>query len=187
MSGKSKEKFNKSDTIFKLQAYASMLFNDMVKKRTKDAVELMDGDILSRTDAGQIQYGQRNSNKSVTLLNLDNRTDFFFTPTSQGTELEYDPKTMHLTCPVPGFNTALANKNTEAGKREAAFLARHHIQKKNMKVFKERKVFGLRRPIRVKPSNTRSQYNTDDLMIDFTLPSGSYASIVFDKLIEILQ
>lgn len=94
---------------------------------------------------------------------------------------------MSVTSPVPGFNTAIANNKTEAGKREQTFLDRHHLEKKTMKVFKERKVYGLRRPIRVTPTNTKSQYNGDDLLIDFTLPSGSYASIVFDKLTEILE
>ncbi len=190
MAGKSKEKFNKSDTIFKLQAYSSMIFNEWVKKRTSQSeawMTLMEGDLLSRTDAGQVQYGQWNTDNTVTLADLWNRTDFFFTPELWSKKIPYDAKLMSITCPVPGFNTAIASKGTDAGKREQAFLDRHHLEKKTMKVFKEQKVYGLRRSIRVKPTNTKSQYNGDDLLIDFTLPSGSYASIVFDKLTEILE
>lgn len=136
----------------------------------------------------KMQYGRYNQkDATVTILIMNNRNDFFFVPQASDEHIPYDAKTMSISAPVPGFNTALADKATEAGKLESAFLAKHHLDGKRMKKFKEWKVFGLRRAIHVLPTNTKIQYKGDDLMIDFTLPSGSYASIVFDKLTEILE
>jgi tRNA(Glu) U13 pseudouridine synthase TruD len=52
-----------------------------------------------------------------------------------------------------------------------------------MKVYKDKKVFWLRRALRVMPTDTSVRYQKEDLLIDFTLPAWSYASIIFDKLI----
>jgi len=48
-------------------------------------------------------------------------------------------------------------------------------------------VYGLRRALRVYPTKTKVKYQEDDLLVDFTLPAGSYASIVFDSLGEKLE
>jgi len=46
MNRVSKEKFEKKETVFKLQAYASSVFNEIVEKRAKNK-KILDGDILT--------------------------------------------------------------------------------------------------------------------------------------------
>jgi tRNA(Glu) U13 pseudouridine synthase TruD len=53
-----------------------------------------------------------------------------------------------------------------------------------MKKYQDYAVYGLRRPMWVYPTQTSARYVGDDMLVDFTLPSGSYASIVVDRLME---
>ncbi|USN54635.1 MAG: hypothetical protein H6765_09135 [Candidatus Peribacteria bacterium] len=56
MSKTSREKFSKTDKIFKLQAYASKVFNEYAEKRTKNN-KVLDGDILTWIQEGRQQFG----------------------------------------------------------------------------------------------------------------------------------
>lgn len=96
---------------------------------------------------------------------------FFFTPETTGNSVPYDPSTMHVTAPVPGYNAPLCDPATDAGKLEQTFLKRVGATAEAMKVYQQEKVFGLRRNMLVKPTKTNVRYQRDDLLIDFTLQS----------------
>lgn len=181
----SKETFDKKETIFKLQAYASHVFNDLAKKRNKNK-KLLDGDILCRVDNGVLTYGvYAIEDKTVRICEVRwVNKKYFFTPDGQWKPIPYDAKTMHITWPIPWFNTPIAKKWTAAGNLEASHMEFNKLNGNTMWKFKEFMVYGLRRALRVYPSKTRVKYIWDDLVVDFTLPAGSYASIVFDSLLE---
>ena len=189
MAGKSKEKFSKQDAVFKLQAYSSKLFNDFVEKRARAGLALLDGDIVTRVQHGEIQYGIYHD-EGQTVHQVDIRSDrkkFLFVPSTTGEIHPYDEMTMTVTGPVAGHNCAITDPQTEAGKWEQSRRARHHLDAQSMRKYSSYPVYGLRRPIWVLPTQTKVWYKGDDLLIDFTLPSGSYASLVFDALERALR
>ena len=75
----------------------------------------------------------------------------------------------------------------QAGEFEQNYLKRVQFTEKTAVLFKKMKVFGLRRALRVTPTSTNVRYQEEDLLIDFTLPAGSYASIVVDDLMKKLR
>lgn len=71
---------------------------------------------------------------------------------------------------------------TLAGQREAKFLEQYTKDKAMFAALREHKIFGLRRALWVTPTKSNATYSGDDLHVSFSLPSGAYASIVFDQL-----
>jgi tRNA(Glu) U13 pseudouridine synthase TruD len=99
MTGNSKEKFEKSEAVFKLQAYASQVFNEYAEKRAKNK-KVLDGDIVARRADKTLQYGMyKASNRTVRSCEVKNKdnTDFFFYPKARGEEILYDAEKMVVT------------------------------------------------------------------------------------------
>lgn len=194
MTGTGKERFEGGEKIFKLQAYSSKLFNEYVERRVENNALLVDGDVLSWKHKGKVVYGfYDEANKKVHECFIQQNTKgakvtgrqtFFFTPEKTGNSVAFDETAMSVTAPVPWFNTPLCDPLTEAGKRETEFLKKVWATPEVMKVYEHDKVFGLRRALWVKPAKTNVRYQYDDLLIDFTLPAWSYASIVVDDLMK---
>lgn len=188
MTGTSKERYSKADMIFKLQAFSSKVFNEFVASRARNSLDLLDGDILSWTDRSQLHYGIYSSkDKKVSLVDIRSDSEaFLFVPHKTSKKIVYN-NSMVVTGPVPGHNMARPDPKSPAGKREADFMTKQKLDKESMKVYSHNRVYGLRRPIRVYPTKSKVRYKEDNLLVDFTLPSGSYASIVFDALSEALR
>ena len=182
---KKKEQFTKGEATFKLQAYASKIFNEYATKRSKNK-KVLDGDIVTRREDRYLKYGVYNAeNKTVRVcpVKWENK-DFFFFPVGEGKEIPYVERKMIVTWPVPGYNTPLAAIDTPAGKAEMALLEKNELTAESMEVYQQYLVYGLRRPLWVYPTKTNARYIQDDMLIDFTLTSWSYASIVVDSLLE---
>jgi len=189
ISWKWTQKFNKTDSIFKIQAYSSKLFNDFVKQRAKKWLVLMDGDIVTRTKwANTIYATYQESDHTVHEIDIkSDRNSSRFVPETTWVHHPYDPESMVVTGPVPWRNCAIPDPKTDAGLREQSFWQRHHLDDQMLKKFKAYPVYWLRRGIRVHPTQAGVWYTWDDLQVQFSLPSGSYASIVFDSLIQELS
>jgi tRNA(Glu) U13 pseudouridine synthase TruD len=127
---------------FKLQAYASWLFNQYLKERLPLGRDLLEGEI--------IKDGQ-------------------------------------ITWPVFGDDIALAKPNTKAGELQKKFIEKYKINSEFFACYKKNKLFGIPRPIWVMPTETRVRYQDDDLLIEFSLASGSYASILIYQMLEELE
>lgn len=199
----SHEKFKGSDAIFKLQAFGSQLFNNYVTLRKKQHGKIiLDGDILVWTDKGKLMYWIYNKETNMVSLCSVKQTsiskgkksqrssrwtafvwDVFFTPTGKWTPISYDSERMIPTWPIPGINLPVTSWETESWMFEAEFLARHHLDQTNMWAFTKYVVYGLRRALWVTPSKKKARFDGDDLVVNFTLPSGSYASILVDMLL----
>jgi tRNA(Glu) U13 pseudouridine synthase TruD len=76
----------------------------------------------------------------------------------------------------------LAQPLTSAGIREKSFLDSQWLNSQSLNLCKEYKIFGIRRPIRVFPQKVKISYQWDDILLNFWLPSGSYASIMIEEL-----
>ena len=133
-TGNSKEKFNKVETVFKLQAYVSKLFNELVEARAEQKIDLLDGDMLTWTEDGNVYYGYLS--KKTTMVELfpirSESKVFSFSPVGTGKMTKHDPAKMQVTLPVPGYNVALPPVETEAGKWERETLARLGRDEKKM-------------------------------------------------------
>jgi len=127
---------------FKLQAYASWLFNQYVKERLSLKKESLEWEIV---------------------------------------------KNWQITWPVFWDDILLAKQNTEAWIFQKKFIDKYKINSDFFACFKKNKIFGIPRPIWVKPTETRVRYQDDDLLIEFNLPSWSYASILIYQMLENLE
>ena len=186
MTGNTKEKFEKGEAIFKLQAYASKLFNEYASKRAKNK-KVLDGDIVARRENKALQYGVYKAETKMVrscVLKNEKNTDFFFYPKGVGDAFPYDAEKMVVTWPVPGYNMPMPILQSVVGQQETAFLAKNDLDPKTMKKYQDYAVYGLRRPMWVFPTQTGARYVGDDMLVDFTLPAGSYASIVVDELMR---
>lgn len=88
------------------------------------------------------------------------------------------------TGPVFWDDLKKANKATTAGKLEADWMKHFEINNKMLQAFQKAWLYGRRRALRVTPTESSYRWQWDDLLLQFTLPSGSYASVLIDILLE---
>ena len=127
---------------FKLQAYASWLFNQYLKDRLPLGKEIIEWEII---------------------------------------------KNNQITWPVFWYDVLLAKPNTKAWEFQKKFIEKHKINSEFFDCYKKNKIFGIPRPIRVVPKNHHVRYQWDDLLMEFSLPSWSYASILIHQMLESLE
>lgn len=178
----SKKLWKKHEIRFKLQAYWSKLFNEYLTLRLRKWKELMDWDILKYKNSYGVYNKEQNTFQHFDLWSTAEKA--ICNPQILKKAIPYDKKTMMLTWPIVGHNILLPNKRSDAWTYEGKFLKSFKVNDKYFKKFKEEKVFWLRRPLRVQPTNTKATYQWDDLLIMFTLPSGSYASIIIEMIMD---
>lgn len=186
LQGKGKIR-DKKEILFKIQAYASKMFNDYLYTRIKKWLEVLDGDIIQIVDKKEYTHTQRwvydATTDMVKLYNDTNKTKAFFRyPKDFQQEIPFDITTMTITGPVLGYNLLLAEKTSVAWNKEQAFLTSNAITENSLEVCKFYKIFGLRRPLWVFPEKVAVHMDKDDILLNFTLPSGSYASIMIHEL-----
>lgn len=175
---------DRKEVIFKLQAYASFLFNSYYYERGKTKLKLIDWDIIELDQSVEgMKYGSWIAEtNTVTLFDNKHGINAFKHPKRVGKNIPYDSKTMHLTGPIPGQDLLLPTPTTDAWRKEHEFLKSYDLTEKDIAVFSARKVFWLRRRMRVQPTKTSVRLQWDDVLIDFTLPAGSYASTLIDRM-----
>ena len=176
---------DKKDIVFKIQAYASKIFNEYIRSRTKKWLQILDGDIIidtEKTKGKQFGVYQAKTN-TIKFFDDTNKTEQFFRyPNNFKQETPFNPETMTVTWPIPGYNLLLAPKDSFAGNKEKGLLDKNLISEKSLKVCKEYKIFWIRKPIRVFPQKVHLQFQQDDILLNFTLPGWAYASIMIDEL-----
>lgn len=87
---------------------------------------------------------------------------------------------------MTGYNLLLAPKDTSAGKKEQGLLEKNKISEKSIHLCKTYRIFGIRRPLRVFPQQVNVHMQDDNILLNFTLPSGSYASIMIEELQKVV-
>lgn len=178
---------DKKEIVFKIQAYASKIFNEYLQSRTKKWLQLLDGDILEIMDAKNYKkhhYGVYQEKTDTVKLFDASKTDknFFRYPKSFEKEVPVNGDTMMITGPVPWYNLLLAAPDTVAGNKEKVFFDQRLLSASSLKLCMQYKIFGIRRPLWVFPQKVNIQHQDDDILLHFTLPSWSYASIMIDEL-----
>lgn len=176
---------DKKDIIFKIQAYASKIFNEYINSRTKKWLQILDGDIVIDT-ANPIkkQFGiYQAKTKTIKLFDDTEKNEKFFRyPDKTKWEIPFNPETMVITWPVIWYNLLLAPKDSFAGNKEQWLLEKNKVTEKSLKLCVQYKIFWIRRPLRVFPQKVHVHFQQDDILLDFTLPWWAYASIMIDEL-----
>lgn len=129
-----KEKFERK---FKLQAYASYLFNEYLKLR------------LQTKRMGHLEDWE--------------------------------------TGPVFGDDIHLSDPKSKIGQFEKWFMNEYNVNSKFFNAYKKDGIYGIKRPLRVNPKNINFRFQEDDILLDFLLPWGTYASILVEELLKIVQ
>lgn len=181
---KIKEKF---EAKFKLQAYASRLFNEYIAWRTTKEPALLDGDILQLDEkwSKTLYIYDKAKNTLQEIQEKGKGKDVFCHPQTSGTSIPYTEESKaEVTWPIIGFNLLMPAPSTQSGQKEVKFLESHGVNKNKLKPFNDYKIFGIRRKIRIRPQKAKYSFDADDLVIRFTLGAGEYASILIDDLLR---
>ncbi len=138
-------------------ALQSEVFNRVLARRLREDTwkTVIDGDIFEKVDTGG-RFWIDESEREETQERLDDRK-------------------ISITGPMPGSREGLAKG--EAGSMEREILAAMEIDEEELQVF-GRCARGTRRAMTVYVPDLRWQVEGDDIVnLQFTLPSGSYATI----------
>jgi tRNA(Glu) U13 pseudouridine synthase TruD len=121
------------------------------------------------------------------LIDTTRNTEFFYVAKTKWAEMPYQPKTMVVAAPVRWYNTMISLWTTQAGDFQKAFMQKHNINPKTFALFKTNKIYGLYRSIWTYPRETKLRFDGDDILLEFSLESWSYASIIVDELLQVIS
>lgn len=177
---------DKKEIVFKIQAYASKIYNEYIYSRTKKWLWIFDWDILEIVNKKDYKRNKlwiyQAKTNTVKLFENTKDQEFFRYPNNFQEEIPFNENTMMPTWPVVGYNLLIAPKDTVAGNKEKSFLETNAISAESLKLCMQYRIFGIRRPLRVFPEKVSVQFQEDDIILNFTLPSWSYASIMINEI-----
>lgn len=176
---------------FKLQAYASMFFNDYTLSRRLTKKKLVQGDIMIDKYHGfWVKVGVYEKDE-INLFDYEecknnHKTENYFFPEKYTTTVKYSAKTRVPTGPILWFNLLLPPKDSVAYKLDRKLLEITKFLKQGILMSKKYNLFGVRRPLWVMPEHLTYKRDKDDIILSFDLPTGSYATVLlgflFDKI-----
>lgn len=172
------------DRMFKLQAYASYLFNQMLEKRISRWPKLIDGDLIVHDkktylhEEGRLYEQQDWHKKQI----------FFVQAKSEGKSIQCDPKVQYdIALPVLGYNSLIAAQDTDFGEFLHKFMTNNQISPSKWKLYKDLQIFGINRSVWIQPVKPSWERDGDDIIMEFSLPAGSYASVVVDQFLNAIE
>lgn len=179
--------FTQSEKKFKLQGYASWLFNKYIDHRLKiyGWIDLLEWDlVIDPNDKNQFLLFQWNSTYSTIE---ERKGKWFFVPAvawNQSIQLNETVSKWAITGPLLGYNTLLSPKESVSGKYEQGWIKHFELTEDNLHLYKPYELYGLRRPLWVFPQEYSLKRQWNDLLLQFTLPKSAYASVVIDLMLE---
>jgi tRNA pseudouridine13 synthase len=84
----------------------------------------------------------------------------------------------------PIFGTKVLEAEGEAGRREHRLLERFDVLPGNLSVPRGIRLRGARRALRVRPGAATAERRDDGLLLRFSLPPGSYATVLIEEMLE---
>lgn len=138
-----------------------------------------------------IEGKKKNMDKSEVIFKLQSLSSRLFNNYCTYREQHYGNKEIEgdiiidgqVTGPIFGVDMTRADPHTQAGKLEKERKEHFQIDKKVLEIYQKYGIFWLRRPIRVKPTKASHSRQGDDLLLQFTLPKWSYASVLIEELL----
>ena len=187
---------------FKLQAYASMYFNEYTMNRRKRWQIFLWWDIMvDNNSAFWTRVGIYGEWKVMLFNYAKCKKEFEWQNLIQpyyisGETIDLKNNKERIpTWPMLGFNMLTPPLESKSYIKDSELLKNTDYENLGMNVAKKYKIYGFRRPLRTIPKNlkySREENKKDkfkkDLILSFSLPTGSYATIflwtIFDWIDE---
>lgn len=139
-----------------------------------------------------LEWWKKTLDKSEVIFKLQSLSSRLFNNYCTYREQQYGHKPLEgdiivdgqVTGPIFGDDLTRADPATPAGKLEQERKQHFEIDNKMLEWYQKYGIFWLRRPIRVKPTKGSHSRQGDDLLLQFTLPKGSYASVLIEELLD---
>jgi len=183
-----KEQHNKTDDFeirFKLQAYASMYFNEYTIKRRQKWQIFLWWDIMVNSNNYETKVWIYNEWK-VWLFNYEKCKQEFewknliqpYYISGETIDITKDSQWRQPTWPMLGFNLLTPPLDTKSRIKDDELLQETDFENSWIKTAKKYNIYWFRRPLWTKPKNLKYERNeNNDLILSFSLPTGSYATI----------
>jgi tRNA pseudouridine13 synthase len=147
-----------------VSALQSRMFNEVVVRRIDSLDNLMDGDLAWKHDSGAV----------------------FAVESAAVEQARCDAFEISPSGPLVGYR--MTEPSGEPARIEAEAFAAEGLKAEDFRRTGALKVKGARRPLRVKPTDTRLEAGVDDhgsfITVAFTLPPGSFATVLLRELMK---
>ena len=142
-----------------ISALQSQLFNDWLENRIRDGLfeTALVGDVFGKLPQGGIFYSLEPANEQPRL------------------------EAFEMSPMGPIFGYKMFKAQAQAWEREQAVLDRYDVK---LEDFRRLKAEGSRRRCRLKIDNLKISNKDGDPLFEFTLPAGSYASVLLDEFMK---
>jgi tRNA(Glu) U13 pseudouridine synthase TruD len=171
------------DRIFKLQAYTSDLFNQILERRISQGKAPIDGDLLLINKKIYLYYQDE-----IYLQSDRHQKGKFFIFTKFTSPQDFNSKVPYqIILPVLGFNSLIPHHEMFFGKWMYNFMKKNSITPENWKIYEELKIFWTLRTMQMSLKNPTWKWMDDDIILKFELEAGSYASVVVDQLLKTIK
>ena len=187
-----KSKTDDFEIRFKLQAYASMYFNEYTIKRRQKWQIFLWWDIMVNSNNYETKVWIYNEWK-VWLFNYEKCKQEFewkdliqpYYLSGETIDITKDSQWRQPTWPMLGFNLLTPPLNTKSRIKDDELLQETDFENLWIKTAKKYNIYWFRRPLRTKPKNLKYERNeNNDLILSFSLPTGSYATIFLWTVLE---
>ncbi len=190
-----KEHKSKADDFeirFKLQAYASMYFNEYTIKRRQKWQIFLWWDIMVNSNNYETKVWIYNEWK-IWLFNYEKcKAEFQWKNLIQPyylsgeiIDITKDNQWRQPTWPMLGFNLLTPPLDTKARIKDNELLQETDFENIWIKTAKKYNIYWFRRPLWTKPKSLKYERNgNNDLILSFSLPTGSYATIFLWTVLE---
>lgn len=174
---------------FQLQAYPSMYFNEYVLNRWEKGLFLLWWDILvDRYFSVWVQTSVYENNQiklfDYEKMKLEKTNWRIFEPEFNEDYLQMDYDKWFPTWPMLWWNLLLPPSNSKARVRDNQLLESANFDESMQQVCKIYNLWWVRRVLFVKIPKFNYHWEWDDLVLFFFLPTGSYATVLLNFLLE---
>ena len=174
---------------FLLQAYPSMYFNEYVLNRWEKGLFLLQWDIL--VDKFNSNWVKTSIYDSLNVYLFDyqklkkEKTDLsFFEPEIQWNPVEQYSDKWFSTGPMLWWNLLLPSQWTKARVRDNQLLSSAEFDESIQQVCKIYNLRWIRRVLFIKVPDLKFEWNNDDIVLEFSLPTWSYATTLVSFILQ---
>ena len=174
---------------FLLQAYASMYFNEYVLNRWEKGLFLLQWDILvDRFNSNWVRTAVYDS-QNIYLFDYQKlkkeKTDLkFFEPEIDWGAVESHSDKRFSTWPMIWWNLLIPWKWTKARVRDDQLLSLAEFDDSIQQVCKIYWLWWVRRVLFIKCPDLKFEWESDDIILEFSLPTGSYATTLVSFILQ---
>ena len=174
---------------FLLQSYPSMYFNEYVLNRWEKWLFLLQGDILvDRFNSNWVRTAVYESQKiywfDYVNLKKEKTESNFFEPNISDKWEDFDVNKRFPTWPMLWWNLLLPSEWTKARIRDNQLLKLAEFDEWMQQVCKIYNLRWVRRVLFVKVPDLKFEWNNDDIVLEFFLPTWSYATTLVSFILS---